>query len=1057
MLHRWSTWIAVVVFAVAVFAIDRVLGRYHWAEVAAHLYAIPSQTLLLAAGLTVGSYLVLSLYDLLGVRNAGGSLPWRTVATASFAAYAVAHNVGFAALSGGSIRYRIYSRAGLGGLQIAQVIAFCTLTFALGSALLCGISLALRAEQAGPLLHIGTGFARAAGWALIVAVTAYVATGTVRRKPVRFRGVQVQLPGPGMSLLQVIVACVDMGLAAGVLYVLMPPGSTDGYLTFLSIYLLATAAGLVSSVPGGLGVFEYVLVLLTPHGAADQKLAAILAYRIIYFLAPFLLAVAVMVGHEALANRHMFGRWVTWGRAWLRVITPHAIAAAVFLGGVVLLFSGATPIMDERLHLLRHIVPPPLLEASHLLGSAAGVALLFLAQSLQRRLDAAWHVTLWLLVVGAIASLAKGFDYEEALILLAMVVMLVLARDRYHRKASLLDQRFSPAWVAAAIVALAASVWLALFSHRHVDFSQELWWQFAMDADLPRTLRATLLSIVLAGAVGAWMLLRPAALEYVLPTATDLARAQQAIRAATDTNANLALLGDKNLLFSPDGAGFVMFRPVGRSWIAMGDPVGPPEVRASLVWAFREACDRYAARAVFYQVGVEDLPNYLDAGLTLAKIGEEAHVDLKEFNLQGPRAADLRQTHRRALRDGATCEVLPASAVPALLPELRRISDNWLAAKSVAEKGFSLGRFDDVYLSRFSCAVVRVGGRPVAFANIWTTGNKHELSIDLMRHDDTAPKSVMDFLMIELMLWGQAQGFQWFNLGMAPLSGLADRDFSPTWNRVGAFVYRHGEHFYNFEGLRAYKDKFHPVWRPRYIASPGRTAMPRIIMDVTSLIAGSPRRILMRSPWLIGALAIVLSHAAGAAEPLSESQRHVESAGNALRLAIPASALLATFLLDPVNDQVAGEADVQRSRFNLLHLGGSPRHDLALALGRTWVVTDALKYAVGETRPDGGPRSFPSGHASVAFAGAEFMRVQYGWKWAAPAYAAATFVAWSRVEARRHYTHDVIAGALIGVLANHDLHEWHTRAGQLSLVPASIMSAGDIAPGIQLALSIKNL
>ncbi len=128
MLRRWSTWIAVVVFAAAIFAIDRVLGRYHWAEVAGHLYAIPWRTLLLAAALTVGSYLVLSLYDLLGVRNAGGSLPWRTVATASFTAYAVAHNVGFAALSGGSIRYRIYSKAGLSGLQIAQVIAFCTLT-----------------------------------------------------------------------------------------------------------------------------------------------------------------------------------------------------------------------------------------------------------------------------------------------------------------------------------------------------------------------------------------------------------------------------------------------------------------------------------------------------------------------------------------------------------------------------------------------------------------------------------------------------------------------------------------------------------------------------------------------------------------------------------------------------------------------------------------------------------------------------------------------------------------------------------------------------------------
>jgi membrane-associated phospholipid phosphatase len=241
------------------------------------------------------------------------------------------------------------------------------------------------------------------------------------------------------------------------------------------------------------------------------------------------------------------------------------------------------------------------------------------------------------------------------------------------------------------------------------------------------------------------------------------------------------------------------------------------------------------------------------------------------------------------------------------------------------------------------------------------------------------------------------------------------------------------------------------------IVSPGRTAMPRIIMDVTSLIAGSPRRILMRSPWLIGLLAMALCHVAGAAEPLSASQRQVEKAGTALRLAIPTSALLATFLLDPVKDPGGEDAGVERGRFDLLHLGGSPRHDLGLALGRTWIATDVLKYAADATRPDGGSRSFPSGHASIAFAGAEFLRVQYGWKWAAPAYAAATFVAWSRVEARRHYTHDVIAGALIGILANHDLHEWHARAGQLSLVPAPIMFAGGSAPGVQLTLLVKKM
>ncbi|HYP79668.1 MAG TPA: bifunctional lysylphosphatidylglycerol flippase/synthetase MprF, partial [Steroidobacteraceae bacterium] len=707
LMQRIGPWLAFALFIVALLAVDRVLGKYEWHDVLSHLHAIPARAMLFALLLTAGSYLVMTSYDFLAVRFAGGRLPWHTVATASFVAYSVANNVGFAALSGGSVRYRIYSSAGLGGMQVAKVIAFCSATFALGAALLCGLSLLLT-PTAGAALHVGSLVAKIAGVLLVLLVAAYVIAAALRRQPLVLRGRTLPLPGLGLSLLQVLVSCVDLCLAAGVLYVLMPGGATGSFLGFLGIYVLASVAGLLSNVPGGLGVFETVLLLLTPDAVPpDQKLAAVLAYRIVYYLLPFLLALCLMLAHEALLKRHLLLRWLGWGEAWLRVVTPHVIGAAVFACGVVLLFSGATPMIDSRMSMLRHIIPLPLLETSHLIGSAVGLGLLFLAQGLQRRLDAAWHLTMLLLLVGAVASLAKGFDYEEALVLLSMAVMLVISRDRFHRKASLFDQRFSPGWLGAILVALLTSLLLAVMSFRHIDYSHDLWWQFALHAEAPRALRAAVLTVVLAGAAGAWLLLRPAPLLPELPDEAALERARQAMNASADTAANLALLGDKNLMFAPDGSGFVMFRPVGRSWIAMGDPVGPMATRAQLVWQFREACDRYAARPVFYQVGAEDLPNYLDAGLTPSKIGEEARVPLGDFSLEGSRRAELRQLHRRAQRDGASCEVVPAAQVPQHIPALRAISDHWLTAKAVAEKGFSLGRFDERYLSRFPCALVR--------------------------------------------------------------------------------------------------------------------------------------------------------------------------------------------------------------------------------------------------------------------------------------------------------------------------------------------------------------
>jgi membrane-associated phospholipid phosphatase len=193
-------------------------------------------------------------------------------------------------------------------------------------------------------------------------------------------------------------------------------------------------------------------------------------------------------------------------------------------------------------------------------------------------------------------------------------------------------------------------------------------------------------------------------------------------------------------------------------------------------------------------------------------------------------------------------------------------------------------------------------------------------------------------------------------------------------------------------------------------------------------------------------IGVLLCARASAQEVQTAHQRHVEHAGTALMFALPAAALLATWTLDPDNG-----SDVAANS-HWLRMGGTPRHDLILALGRAGVTTGVLKYTVDETRPNGGAHSFPSGHASAAFTGAEFIRKEYGWGWGAPAYLAASFVAWSRVEADKHYTHDVLAGAAIGILANHDFWRRDTRVGQLRFGAGAVASNGLVAPGLQFEL-----
>jgi phosphatidylglycerol lysyltransferase len=135
-------------------------------------------------------------------------------------------------------------------------------------------------------------------------------------------------------------------------------------------------------------------------------------------------------------------------------------------------------------------------------------------------------------------------------------------------------------------------------------------------------------------------------------------------------------------------------------------------------------------------------------------------------------------------------------------------------------------------------ALVRSDERIIAFANVWQGAQKEELSVDLMRYVPGSPPDIMDYLFIELLLWGRQEGYQWFNFGMAPLSGLESRALAPFWSKAGALLFQHGEHFYNFQGLRQYKEKFDPRWSPMYLACPGGLALPGVLANVAALTSG---------------------------------------------------------------------------------------------------------------------------------------------------------------------------------------------------------------------------
>jgi phosphatidylglycerol lysyltransferase len=818
-------------------ALWKELAQLQWKDVTLELGALPPSRVGLAVLATAASYLALTLYDVLALAYVGRRLPYSRVGRTSFIACALGHSVGLSVLGSGSVRYRIYSSEGLSAREVARIAAFCALTFWTGMLFAGGLCVAW-APEGLTLLHLPSTAARALGVGLVLLVAGYVAlTVRVHQSPPA-RGLLAHLPPPRLALGQVLVSSVDWVMAALVLYLLLPPAAGLSLPGLMALFVAAQALGVVSQVPGGLGVFEFVmLAALSPRVPVPSVLGMLVAYRLLYYLLPLALASALLAGHELTHRQVELKRLMNAVRTTLAPLVPPVAAAACFVAGAVLLFSGATPAVPSRLELLDRIVPLPLLELSHLLGSLTGMALLLLALGLKRQLDGAFVLALVLLVAGGVLSLVKGVDYEEAALLFAIALALAPFRSRFYRRTSLLAERRSVPWLLAVFAAVGATVWLGFFSYRHVDYSHELWWQFTLEGDAPRFLRAMVGTLSLTLFFGIATLLRPATARTVPPSGVELAMARPLVTNSPESAAHLALVGDKALLFNETRTAFVMYGVAGRSWVSMGDPVGLQDEATELAWHFHELADRHHGWTCFYQVGPAALPRYLDMGLALLKLGEEATVPLAGFRLDTPDYRGFRHTCRKLEKEGFTFEVVPREGVLELLPELAAVSHAWMREKRTREKGFSLGYFCPRYLREGPVALVRREGRVFAFANMWAPKSREELSVDLMRHLPEAPRGVMDYLFVSLMLWGREQGYGSFNLGMAPFSGMMSRSLAPLWHRLGTFLFRHGEHFYNFQGLRQYKEKFHPVWTPRYLAAPGGFALPRVLTNVATLVS----------------------------------------------------------------------------------------------------------------------------------------------------------------------------------------------------------------------------
>ncbi len=851
--------VAAALFALGLYALFRLLAEVDLRDVTAQIRETHWSTLLMAFAATICGYIALVGYDWSALRYIGKPLPLPVVITGGFMAYAFGNTIGLSALSGGAVRYRIYSALGLDGYDVAAVSSFAAVSFGvavtvigLGAVLVHPMALANLSPLPPHLMQL----VAVAG---IAGILVPLAIAAVRQGELKIWRMTIKAPSLPVIGAQIIFSVCDITFSALALYVLLP-ASEMGFPTFLAVFAAASMAGVISHVPGGVGVFEAVVIAaLPPSVPIEQAAAALLLFRLIYFLLPFAIALVMLAIYELYMGTRgpaallRPGKWagllgtMAPVLAAVSAIAPVVLATMVFGSGLWMMVSALIPQGSDTAEAMELLLPLAFAEGSALLSSAVGAVLIILAFALSRRIEGAYWIAIGFLLAGAGIALAQGFDLRRAGALIGAALVLAPFRREFHRGARLTRGVFSPGWLALVAGVVVAGAFVFFFATKSTPYAHELWWQFALDKQAPRAMRAGLVGSLLIGLGLLAFMLRAPRFRPAPPDAASLAKAQGIIEAQGGSDACLALTGDKSLMFSEAGDGFIMFGVQGRSWITLRGPVGPKVAAERLVWAFADAARAAGGRPVFYQLGEEHLPLMLDLGLALHKLGEEAVVRLEHFSLTGPDAKKLRTTHARALRDGLAFDRLYPPHSDALMAELGAISGDWLTSRKAREKRFSVGQFGHDWVNRWPVAIVRHQGRIVAFATILSTPSRMEAAVDLMRHRASAGGNVMEFLFIELMLALKADGYQRFSLGMAPLAGLEARRGAKLWTRFGATIFQHGGHFYNFAGLRAFKAKFNPDWHPRYLAV--TTANPPLVPlgDAAMLIAGGFKGVVARN------------------------------------------------------------------------------------------------------------------------------------------------------------------------------------------------------------------
>ena len=824
------------IFIAALAILQTQLKNLSYADVMNALRAIPGFKIAIAMGLAFFYYILLGGYDIVAFKYIGAKVPLRPrdILFTCFVSNVLGSNTGYSMLFGGSVRYRLYSIHNVSMIDVTKVLFFSSATIWLGLLTVGGVIFTIAPVSLSSVTSFDIS-TRWIGILFLALITAYVSFSAIRSKPIKILKWTVSFPGIKIVIAQIVLATADWILASLTLYMLMPAGEIS-YFVLLKVFLVSQLLGIISQVPGGMGIFEVAINGLLPNAVGNPGvIGGLLAFRVIFYFFPLAVALCMLAAYEIARLVKTFDEKTRIFGKTVSSVIVQVLAISVFFAGMMAIFAMSTPFNAQQLKMIINLLPPWLANSAHFFLSASAASLLFLSRTIQLRIKGAYKWSIAFLII----SIACMFVVGENVVVLAgfiiVLTALLFTKKYFYREVPVLNTAFNAAWFSAIGGVFALAVWIGFFVNKYAIFS---WVRFDIfyenlfsDSDAARFSRATIGIIVILIIVAIEQVFRNFIRKPVVFDKKDIKNIADAQNYAYAYN---ALSGEKQYVVNEVKDAFIMYAPAGDSWIVLGDPAGRFSSKKELLWKFKEITEKKSVKPAFINIEKRYSPIYADLGLNVFELGKEAKIPLRSFEP----SSYYEKLAGDAVKNGFEYEIVKSADFEKYRADFTRINSIWEKEYGYIERNFIPGKYDESYMRDMDFSVLKKDGSVAAFSVLCAAKNKYEISSDVVRYINCGTE-IFTYMTYKNILWAKENGYKLFNLGLSYIASDGDDN---GMLKYFAKMFSFAEHFdYNLQKLEEFKEQFKPKWHKRYIAVHPDKYIVMFVKNFTSLISPSAR------------------------------------------------------------------------------------------------------------------------------------------------------------------------------------------------------------------------